>query len=118
MVIMIFDNASSHVVSSVKVGKFFNLRIEQHDFGIPSSQCDKHGSTFGSRYNNIFQKFNTRRNFCGEFLSEYDDAILKDLRKMAPNIKQAIMWSYKVWSELDAQIIKNCWRMARILPPT
>ena len=27
------------------------------------------------------------------------------------NIKQAMMWSYEVWSELDAQIVKNCWRM-------
>ena len=23
-----------------------------------------------------------------------------------------------VWSELDAQIVKNCWRMACILPTT
>ena len=31
-----------------------------------------------------------------------DDATLKDLRKVAPNIKHVIMWSYEVWSELDA----------------
>ena len=51
-------------------------------------------------------------------LTQYDDATLKDLRKVVPDIKQAIMWSYKVWSELDAQIVKNCWRMMRILPTT
>jgi hypothetical protein len=51
-------------------------------------------------------------------LSQYDDATLKDLRKVVPNIRQAIMWSYEVWSELDAQIDRNCWRMARILPVT
>jgi hypothetical protein len=28
------------------------------------------------------------------------------------------MWSYEVWSELDAQTIRNCWRMARILLAT
>jgi hypothetical protein len=28
------------------------------------------------------------------------------------------MWSYEVWSELDAQIDRNCWRMARLLPAT
>jgi hypothetical protein len=50
--------------------------------------------------------------------SEYDDATLKDLRKVVPNIKHAIMWSYEVWSELDAQIIMFCWRMAHILPAT
>ena len=51
-------------------------------------------------------------------LSQYDDATLKDLRKVVPNIRQAIMWSYEVWSELDAQIVKNCRRMTRILPAT
>ena len=34
---------------------------------------------------------------------------------MAPNIRHVIMWSYEVWSELDAQIAINCWRVARIL---
>jgi hypothetical protein len=48
-------------------------------------------------------------------LSQYDDATLKDLRKVVPNIRQAIMWSHEVWSELDAQIVRNCWRMACIL---
>ena len=28
------------------------------------------------------------------------------------------MWSYEVWTELDAQMVKNCWRMVRILPAT
>jgi hypothetical protein len=51
-------------------------------------------------------------------LSQYDDATLKDLKKVVPNIIQAIMWSYEIWSELDAQIFKNCWRMVRILPAT
>ena len=37
---------------------------------------------------------------------------------MVLNIRHAIMWSYEVWSELDAQIVKNCWRMARILHAT
>ena len=39
-------------------------------------------------------------------LSQYDDATLKDLRKVVPNIKHAIMWGYKAWSELDAQIVE------------
>ena len=34
--------------------------------------------------------------------SQYNDATLKDLRKVVPNIRQAIMWSYEVWSKLDA----------------
>jgi hypothetical protein len=37
---------------------------------------------------------------------------------VVPNIRQAIMWSYEVWSELDAQIVRNCWRMALILHET
>ena len=34
--------------------------------------------------------------------SEYDDATLEELREVMPNIRHAIMWSYGVWSELDA----------------
>ena len=37
---------------------------------------------------------------------------------MVSNIIHAIMWSYEVCSELDAHIVKNCWRMARITPAT
>ena len=37
---------------------------------------------------------------------------------MLPNIKQVVMWSYEVWSELNAHIVKNCWRIARILHAT
>ena len=32
---------------------------------------------------------------------------MKDLRKVVPNIRQAFMWSYEVWSELDAQMVKE-----------
>jgi hypothetical protein len=46
------------------------------------------------------------------------DATLKDLRKVVPTIKHAIMWSYEVWSELDAHLVMFCWRMAHILPAT
>ena len=35
--------------------------------------------------------------------------------KVVPNIIHASMWSYEVWSELDAQIGMNTWRMARML---
>jgi hypothetical protein len=55
---MILDNASSHVVSSTRVGKsqgFSTLELSNVTFGIPSYQCYKHSSTFGSRYNSIFQ---------------------------------------------------------------
>ena len=34
--------------------------------------------------------------------SQYDDATLKGLRKVVPNIRHAIMWNYEVCSELDA----------------
>jgi hypothetical protein len=51
-------------------------------------------------------------------LSLYNDATLKDLEKVEPNIRVAIMWSYEVWSELDVQIVMNCWRMVRTLRAT
>jgi hypothetical protein len=47
-----------------------------------------------------------------------DDATLNDLRKVVPNIRQPIMWSYEIWSELDAQLVMFYWRMVRILPVT
>jgi hypothetical protein len=28
------------------------------------------------------------------------------------------MWSYEIWSELDAHILRNCWRMEHILLAT
>jgi hypothetical protein len=51
-------------------------------------------------------------------LSQCNDATLKDLGKVVPNIIYAIMWSYEVWSELDAHIFRNCWKMPRTLPTT
>ena len=50
--------------------------------------------------------------------SQYDDTTLKDLKKVVPHIRHAIMWSYEVWSALDAQMVNNCWRMTCILPAT
>ena len=38
--------------------------------------------------------------------------------EVVPNIWQTIIWSYEVRSELDAQIVMNCWRVACILPAT
>ena len=74
-------------------------------------------STFGLRYDSIF-KIQYKKRLLRWVLSQYDDATLNDLRKVVPKIKHAIMWSYEVWSELDAQIIRYCWRMACILPAT
>jgi hypothetical protein len=96
---MISDNASSHVVSFAKAGKshgFSTLKLSNmKSFGILSSQCYKCSSTFGSRYNSIFQN-SIQKKLLRWVLSHYDDATLKDLRKVVPNIKQAIMWSYEV----------------------
>ena len=50
--------------------------------------------------------------------SQYHDATLKDLRKVLPNIRHASMWSNEVQYEVDAEIVNNCWRMARILLAT
>jgi hypothetical protein len=118
-VIGILDNASSHV-SSAKVGKpcgFSTLElsnitlvflppnvtsiVQPLDQGIIAS--------FKNQY---------KKKLLWWVLSQHDDGTLKDFRKVVPNIKQAIMWSYEVWSELDAQIVRNCSRMACILPTT
>ena len=51
----------------------------------------------------IITSFKTlQKKFLLWILSQHDEATLKDLRKVVPNIKHAIMWSYEVWNELDA----------------
>ena len=46
----------------------FNLGIEQHEFGTPYSQCYKRSSTFGSRYNSIFQNLVQEETFAVGFI--------------------------------------------------
>ena len=41
-------------------------------------------------------KFEYKKKLLQWVLSQYDDATLKDLRKVALNIRQVIMWSYEV----------------------
>ena len=50
-------------------------------------------------------------------LSQFDLDQQQDLRKVVSNIKQKILWSYKVWTNMDPHIIRNCWRKSGILPP-
>jgi hypothetical protein len=117
---MILDIAASRVISSAKVGKSrgfstFELSNMILVFLPPNVtsivQPLDHGimASFKLQY---------KKKLLQWVLSQYDDATLKDLRKVVPFIKQAIMRSYEVWSELDAQIVMNCWRMACILLPT
>jgi hypothetical protein len=109
-VIMILDNASSCVVSSTKVGKFCGFStLELSNMTLVF---------FPPNVTNVVQpldqdiiasfKIQSKKKLLQWVLSHYDDATLRDLRKVVPNIKQAIMWSYEVWSGLDAQIIMNC----------
>lgn len=51
-------------------------------------------------------------------LSRYENPNEQDVREIVPNIKQALVWCYEIWTEMDHQIIKNCWRMSKILPLT
>jgi hypothetical protein len=114
-VIMILDNASSHVVSSAKVGK---------SWGFPTMELSNMTLVFlPPNVTSVVQpldqgiiasfKIQYKKKLLEWVLSQYDDTTLKDLRKMVPNIRQAIMWG-----ELDAQIVRNCWRMTHILPTT
>ena len=117
---MISDNASSHVVSIAKVGKsrgFSTLELSNMTLVFLPPNVTSIVQPLDQGIIASF-KIQYKKKLLRWVLSQYDDATLKDLRKVVPNIRQAIMWSYEVWSELDAQIVKNCWRMARILPTT
>ena len=117
---MILDNAPSHVVSSAKVGKFR---------GFPTFELSNMTLVFlllnvTSVVQPLVQgiiasfKIQCKKKFFLWVNLQYNDATLKDLRKVAPDTKHAIMWSYEVWSELDEHIVKNRWRMVRIIPAT
>ena len=117
---MILDNASSHVVSSAKVGTsrgFSTLELSSVTlvFLPPNATSVVQPLDQGIIASFIIQ-YNEK--LLQWVLTQYDDATLKDLREAVPNITQAIMWSYKVWSELDAQTGRNCWRMACVLLAT
>ena len=117
---MILDNASSHIVSSAKVGKsrgFSTLELSNMTLVFLPPNVTSVVQPLDQGIIASF-KIQYKKKLLRWVLSQYDDATLKDLRKVVPNIRQAIMWSYEVWSELDAQIVRNCWRMARTLPTT
>ena len=45
-----------------------------------------------------FFKIQYKKKLLQWVLSQYDDATLKDLRKVVLNIREIIIWSYEVWS--------------------
>jgi hypothetical protein len=95
---MILDKASSHVVSCAKVSKShglstFKLSNMTLVFLPPKVQLLNQGII-------AFFKIRYKKKLLELILSQY--ATLKDLRKVVMNIRHAIMWSYEVWSELDA----------------
>jgi hypothetical protein len=117
---VILDNASSHVVSSTKVGTsrgFLALQLSNVTLVFLPPNATIVVQPLDQGVIASF-KIQYKKKLLRWVLSQYDDATLKDLRKVVPNIRQAIMWSYEVWSELDAQMVRNCWRMVCILPTT
>ena len=46
--------------------------------------------------------------------SQFDLDQQHDLKKVVPNVKKTILWSYKVWTNMDPQIIQNYWRNQEI----
>ena len=52
-------------------------------------------------------KFNTRKNFCGGFCHNMM-MLIEGLKEGGAQYRTSLMWSYKVWSELDAQIVRKC----------
>jgi hypothetical protein len=39
-------------------------------------------------------------------LSQYENPNEQDLKEIVPNIKQALVWCYEIWMEMDHQIFK------------
>ena len=111
---MILDKASSLVVSSAKVGKshgFSTLELSNmtlvflpppHVTNVVRPLDQGIIASFKIQYKTKLLRW---------VLSQYDGATLKDIMKVVPNIRQAIMWCYEVCSELDAHIVRNYWRI-------
>jgi hypothetical protein len=110
---MILDNASSHVVSSSKVGKscgfstleLSNMTVVFHPPNVTSVVQPLVQGIITSF------KIQYKKELLPWVLTQYDDATLKDLRKVLPNITQAIMWSYEVWSSWmhkELRIVGGC----------
>jgi hypothetical protein len=95
---MILDNASSHVVSSTKVGKsrgFSTLELSNTTLVFLPPNVTSVVQPLDQGIIASF-KIQYKKKFLQWVLSQYDEATLKDLRKVMPNIRQAIMWSYEV----------------------
>jgi hypothetical protein len=96
-VITILDNASSHVVNVAKVGKscsFSTLELNNMTLVFLPPNVTSVVQPLDQGIIASFQIQYKKKLLCW-VLSQYDDATLKDLRKVVPNIKQAIMWSYE-----------------------
>jgi hypothetical protein len=92
---MILDNASSHVISSAKVGKscgFLALALSNMTLVFLPPNVT---SVFQPLDQGIIASFKIlyKKKLLRWVLSQYDDATLEDLRKAVANIRQAIMWS-------------------------
>ena len=92
-VIMILDNASSHVVSSAKVGKsrgFSTLELSNMTLAFLPPNVT---SVFHPLDQGIIASFKIlfKKKLLQWVSLKYDDATLKDLRKMVPNTRHAII---------------------------
>ena len=90
---MILDNASSHVVSSTKVGKscgFSTLELSNMTLvflppNVPSIVQPLDQGIIA------FFKIQYKKKLLRWVLTQYDDSTLEDLRKVVPNIRQIII---------------------------
>ena len=119
-IVILMDNAASHAIPSVptieqhglQTIKLTNVlvvflpanttsRVQPLDAGIIAA--------FKSHY-----KVHLLRWYSAEYEAAETD---KDLSKLMPGVKQAILWSVAAFGELSDQTISNCWRKTGIPPP-
>jgi hypothetical protein len=92
---MILDDVSSHIISSTKVGKshgFSTLELSNMTLVFLPPNVTSVVQPLDQGIIAYF-KIQYKKKLLRWVLSQYDDATLKDLRKVVPNIKQAITWS-------------------------
>jgi len=93
----------------------FNTNLEQFNLAFSTTQCHQCSVLLDQGIATSF-KLNYKSKLLQWVLLQYGVSSKQDLRRIAPNIKQALIWCHKIWIEMDPQNIRNSWRMSKILP--
>lgn len=95
----------------------FQHNLEQFNLAFSTTQCHQCSVLLDQGIATSF-KLNYKSKLLQWVLSQYVVSSKQDLRRIAPNIKQVLIWCHEIWIKTDPQNIRNSWRMSKIFPLT